>query len=46
MPFRGHDESLDSLNPGPFLSIINLLSEYDLVLKTLLENKKKNQLHI
>lgn len=41
MPFRGHDESLDSSNPGVFLSIINLLSKYDLVLKNLLENKKK-----
>lgn len=42
MPFRGHDESINSNNPGIFLSIITLLSKYDPVLQNLLENKKKN----
>jgi hypothetical protein len=41
MPFRGHNENIDSKNPGMFLSIINLLSKYDPVLRNLLENRTK-----
>lgn len=44
MPFRGHRENLDSNNPGMFLSVINLLSRYDTVLKDLLESKTKNSI--
>jgi hypothetical protein len=38
MPFRGHNENIYSKNPGMFLSVINLLSKYDPVLRNLLEN--------
>lgn len=41
MPFRGHDESENSKNPGAFISIIKLLSKYDPVLQNLLEQRKK-----
>lgn len=42
MPFRGHDETENSKNPGVFLSVIKLLSKFDPVLQNLLENKKKH----
>jgi hypothetical protein len=41
MPFRGHNENIDSKNPGMFLSVINLPSKYDPVLRNLLENQTK-----
>lgn len=41
MPFRGTKEQLDSASPGVFLSIIKLLSKYDVVLRNLLENRSK-----
>lgn len=44
MPFRGHDETENSKNPGVFLSVIKLLSKYDPVLQNLLENKKKHSI--
>ena len=32
LPFRGHDESTDSINRGNYIELLNLLSEYDVML--------------
>ena len=42
-PFRGHDESLDSLNRGNFLEMVKLLASYNTeVNEVVLENAPKN----
>jgi len=42
-PFRGHDESLDSLNRGNFLEMVKLLASYNTeVNEVVLENTPKN----
>ena len=41
-PFCGHDESLNSQNPGVFLSMIYLLSRYDPIFKSLLEGRTQD----
>nr|XP_055045508.1 zinc finger MYM-type protein 1-like [Misgurnus anguillicaudatus] len=42
LPFRGHDESVDSKNKGVFREITELVARYDEVLQTHLESSKKN----
>ena len=42
-PFRGHDESPDSLNRGNFLEMVKLLASYNTeVNEVVLENAPKN----
>ena len=42
-PFRGHDESPDSLNRGNFLEMVKLLASYNTeVNEVVLENASKN----
>jgi hypothetical protein len=42
-PFRGHDESLGSLNRGNFLEMLKLLASYNKeVNEVVLENAPKN----
>lgn len=40
LPFRGHRESTEKFNSGNFISVIQLLAQYDPVLKELLEKGK------
>ena len=37
-PFRGHNESFDSLNKGNYQELVHFISQYDLILKNHLEN--------
>uniref|UniRef100_J3LB96 DUF4371 domain-containing protein n=1 Tax=Oryza brachyantha TaxID=4533 RepID=J3LB96_ORYBR len=42
-PFRGHDESQESLNRGNFLEMVKLLASYNKVVKYIaLENASRN----
>ena len=42
-PFRGHDESLDSLNMGNFLEMVKLLASYNKEVKdVVLEQAPRN----
>lgn len=43
LPFRGHDESNESLNRGNFKELVILLSKFDTNLKTFLENDNDNR---
>ena len=46
-PFRGHDESPDSLNRGNFLEMVKLLASYNTeVNEVVLENALKNAKYI
>ena len=38
LPLRGHDESSDSLNPGVFRGLVDLVSQFDSALKSHLES--------
>jgi len=41
-PFRGHDESLDSLNRVNFLEVVKLLDSYNKEVKDVLEKAPRN----
>jgi len=42
LAFRGHDLKKDSFNQGNFKELVKLLSKYDSMLNTHLENGKQN----
>lgn len=42
LALRGHDERVDSQNPGIFKGLVNLMAEIDTTLKSHIENSKNS----